>query len=220
MTDVTTDNENVDWSDVENDTNVTVTYPENGPLPEARFSLNFTPGRPPQLTVRAHTGAELVAALNELEEGGVYSTIGVAHASLTAQASIGAGLGPTTPMPPAPAGAPTPPAPQGATPPPFGPNVSVPQAPGYQGPPAPPAVPQAPAAPAGGQAPRNGPKPRPSWPSVYRIEVPFQSKDAFRAYREQYKEALKGKVLWSGGGAYWVHGDVVQSFANYNPVPA
>lgn len=219
MTDATTetDNENVDWSDVENDAKTTVTYPENGPLPEARFSLNFTPGRPPQLTVRAHTGTDLVAALNELEEGGVYGAIGVAHASLTAQASIGAGLGPTTPMPQAPAGAPTPPAPQGATPPPFGPNVSVPQAPGYQGPPAPPPAPQAPA---GGQAPRNGPKPRPGWPSVFRIEVPFPQKDAFKAYREEHKEYFKGKVLWAGGGGYWVHGDVVQSFGPYNPVPA
>lgn len=58
------------------------------------------------------------------------------------------------------------------------------------------------------------------WPQVYKIDVPFNAKEQFKAFREQYKDAFKGKVSWAGGGGYWVHGDVVQSFANYNPVPA
>jgi hypothetical protein len=127
------------------------------------------------------------------------------------------------------------PAPQGApqgfqgpaTPPPFGANVSVPAAPGYVGAPAP----QAPAW--GGQQPqqggfgggaqqgnRQGPKPRPDWPMVYKINVPFQGKDAFKAFREQNKDALRGKVAWAGGGDYWIHGDVVAGFGQYNPMAA
>lgn len=206
--------ENEDWSDVENDAS-TMTYPEYGPLPEARLSVNFVPGRPPQVTVRAHTAAELTAALNELEQGGVYAAIGSAHASLNAQASIGAGLGPASPVPPqAPVGPPMPP--QAPVGPPFGPNVSVAQAPGYQGPPVPP--PTA-AAPQGGA--RNGPKPRPAeWPVCYKIEVPFPQKDAFKSYREQNKDYFKGKIFWAGGGGYWVHSDVVQALTQYNPVPA
>lgn len=202
---------------------IAVSYPEYGPLPEARISLNFTPGKAPQLTVRAHTAVELISALQELGESNAYNAIGLAHASMGAEASIGAGLGPTTRMPEQ-AG---PPAPQGApTPPPFGPNVSVPQAPGYAGPPQAPMPPQAPAPQWGGQQQggaqgNRGPKPRPAeWPVCFRIEVPFQAKDQFKQFREQYKDAFRGKVFWAGGGGYWVHGDIVQSFAQYNPTPA
>ncbi|MGN6128487.1 MAG: hypothetical protein ACTHON_18165 [Humibacter sp.] len=67
---------------------------------------------------------------------------------------------------------------------------------------------------------RQGPKPRPAWPQVYKINVPFQGKDAFKAFREQNKDALKGKVAWAGGGDYWVEGSVVQGFAQWNPVAA
>lgn len=120
-----------------------------------------------------------------------------------------------------------------ATPPPFGPNVSAPMAPGYQGPPVQQApqwgAPQQPAF--GGQQQggfgggaqqgnRQGPKPRPDWPMVYKINVPFQGKDAFKAFREQNKDTLRGKVAWAGGGDYWVHGDVAQGFAQWNPVAA
>jgi hypothetical protein len=102
------------------------------------------------------------------------------------------------------------------------------------GPPAPQAAqqwgapPQAPAAqqwgvgaPQGGQAAnRQGPKPRPNWPVVYKVNVPYQAKDQFKAFREANKDALKGKVAWAGGGDYWIHGDVVGGFAPYNPVAA
>ena len=73
----------------------------------------------------------------------------------------------------------------------------------------------------GGTQNGRGPKPRPTdWPQVFRIEVPFQQKEAFKQYREQYKDAFRGKVAWAGGGGYWVHGEIVQSFAPYNPVAA
>lgn len=88
-------------------------------------------------------------------------------------------------------------------------------------------APQAPAqqgwgggAPQQGGGNRQGPKPRPNWPQVYKVNVPFNSKDAFKAFREQNKEVLKGKVAWAGGGDYWVEGSVVQGFAQFNPVPA
>lgn len=110
------------------------------------------------------------------------------------------------------------------TPPPFGQNVSVPGAPGYAGPP----VQQAPQWASqsgqfgGGQqgGDSRGPKPRPDWPTVYRITVPYGAKDAFKAFREQNAQVLRGKVAWAGKGDYWVHGDVAQGFAQYNPVAA
>lgn len=83
---------------------------------------------------------------------------------------------------------------------------------------------QAPAAQGGfvGGQPGNtrGPKPRPNWPQVYKINVPFAAKDAFKAFREQNQDALKGKVAWAGGGDYWIEGTVAQGFAQYNPMPA
>lgn len=112
------------------------------------------------------------------------------------------------------------------TPPPFGPNVSVPQAPGYQGPPAQAAPawgggqPQAGFGGGAQQGNRQGPKPRPEWPVVYKINVPYQGKEAFKTFREQHKDALKGKVAWAGGGDYWIHGDVVSGFGQYNPMAA
>jgi hypothetical protein len=66
---------------------------------------------------------------------------------------------------------------------------------------------------------RQGPKPRPDWPQVYKINVPFPAKDAFKSFREANKDALKGKVAWAGGGDYWVHGDVVAGFTSYNLSP-
>lgn len=196
------------------------TYPQYPDNPHNhRFTISID-GRGPMLVIRANTGAEITAAAEELEDPAAGAAIGRAWAAFKAGAALGNGLGAT----PAPAGPPAP-APQGATPPPFGPNVSVPQAPGYQGPPAP----QAPAAPApgqwsgqaqgGGQNSR-GPKPRPNWASVYKIEVPYPARDQFKQFREQYKDAFKGKVAWAGGGAYWIEGSVVQSFGAYTPVPA
>ncbi|MFD5107158.1 hypothetical protein [Streptomyces cinereoruber] len=198
-----------------------VSYLEYGPLPEARISLNFTPGKAPQLTVRAHTAGELVAALNELEEGGVYGAIGVAHASMGAQASIGAGLGQTTTMPSPPAQAGPPALPQGApTPPPFGPNVSVPAAPGYAGPPAPPAPP----AQQGGWQQQASPEYRQhGW---YKLTVPFPKKSEFDGIVAQYqlrkgRPSEGGQVSWNKQERSWmVSPDAAGAFPQFNPVPA
>lgn len=72
----------------------------------------------------------------------------------------------------------------------------------------------------GQQAAKTGPKPRPAWPQVYKINVPFAAKDAFKAFRNENQDALKGKVAWAGGGDYWIEGSVVQGFAQYSPVAA
>lgn len=110
------------------------------------------------------------------------------------------------------------------TAPPFGPNVSVPQAPGFQGPPQVAApqwgAPQPQGGFGGGQVAKTGPKPRPAWPQVYKINVPFAAKDQFKAFRNDNQDALKGKVAWAGGGDYWIEGSVAQGFAQYNPMPA
>jgi hypothetical protein len=203
-------------------------YPDNPH--NHRYTLSYDPQKPPFLVVRANTVSELQDAFEELEEGGVYAAMGNAWRVMKAQASIGAGLGPTTPVP-APAGPPaqpTPPAPQAPN---YNPQMPGPGVPGTApaawqnvGAPTPPA-PQAPQVGqwqgnGGGQGSR-GPKPRPmDWGQVYKIDVPYQQKEAFKAFREQYKDAFKGKIAWAGGGAYWVHPEVVQSFANYSPVPA
>lgn len=195
-----------------------VTYPEFGPLPEAPLSVNFTPGRPPQLTVRAHTGSHLQSVLRDLMEDGTIAVVGEAHTMLGAQAAVGAGLGPTTPVPPAP------PAPSAAA-------QAVAAA--YPTPaPVPPAAPQGPApaawqqagapsapAPQGAGQDRFAPKPRPNWPQVYKITVP-RGDNSFKDYRAANQQFFKGKVLFAGNGQYWVAGDVAPSLQNWNPVPA
>lgn len=188
-------------------------YPEYGALPEAPISVNFRPGDKPQITVRGHSAQEITATLNDLEAGGVYANIAAAMASLNSQGPLGAGLGPVTPVSPQapPPGIPMPAPGAPATPPPFGPNVSVPQAPGYQGPPQggfPP--PQQQGGWGGGQQ-RNEPKPRPQgWLAV---DVPFNDKDRFKQMREAGKDYFRGKVQWGGKGVYWLEPSVAQYIA-------
>ncbi|MEV4228101.1 hypothetical protein AB0J81_13570, partial [Streptomyces bobili] len=104
------------------------------------------------------------------------------------------------------------------TPPPFGPNVSVPQAPGFQGgggfpaPPAPPAVQD--------NAPEfkaNG------W---YRLVVPYPKKGAFDAVVTQYgmkkgRPSEGGLVSFNKADKSWY---VAQShagaFGDFSPMPA
>lgn len=191
-------------------------YPEFPANPHNhRFTISID-GRGPMLVVRANTGAEITQAAEELEDAAVGAAIGRAWAAFKAGAAMGNGLGATG----LPQGAPAAPqAPGMPTPPPFGPNVSVPQAPGFQGNPGfpPPPAPPAPAAQAGGRA---EPKPRPmDWPQVYKISV-ARGDQSFKNYRSQNQQYFKGKVQWAGGGDYWIHGDVAQAVAQWNPVPA
>ncbi|MFC5799089.1 hypothetical protein [Streptomyces formicae] len=214
--------QNEDWSDVERD--AAAAYPEFPGNPHNHVYTVSMNGQGPMIVVRGNTPQEVNERFQALLDAGVTTLAASVYSHMKAEMNVAQGLGPVSPAP-APQGPPAPP--QGApTPPPFGPNVSVPGAPGYVGPP----VPQAPMPPApprgqwSGQAAQGGnrgPQPRPAdWPSVFKIDVPLQAKDAFKAHREQYKDYFKGKVRWAGAGGYWVHGDVVQAMAAYNPVPA
>lgn len=230
---VGTDDEGVDWGDMspaaasaagydEEVLRPAPTYPDFSDNPHNhRFTISLAPDKPPFIVVRGNTASEITAAFQELESFGVYANLAAAWASLKAQGAIGQGLGPVTPVAPqAPAPGPvagpygTPPVAPGAVPqaapPPFGPNVSVPNAPGYQGPPqqqwqqAPPA--------SGGwnggggqQGGGRDPKPRPAgWAMV---DVPYADKDRFKALRAQGTETgnyLRSKIQWGGKGTYWL----------------
>lgn len=165
------------------------------------------------LVVRANTPADLVGAVQ-------------AMAPLAAQlkAAWQAVVGQPQPAPQAPQGGFQPQQQGFPQPAQQFPNQPFPGQPAWQQA----GAPQAPAQQWGGGAPqggapagnRQGPKPRPNWPQVYKVNVPFPMKDAFKAFRNENQEALKGKVAWAGGGDYWIEGSVVQGFAQYNPMPA
>lgn len=188
-------------------------YPEYSSNPHNhRFTVSLSPGRDmPMMVVRAQTAHELTASFSEIESSGVWHNIGAAYASMRVGMNMGNGLGPATPVgPPAPSYGPPTPAPQAATPPPFGPNVSVPSAPNYQGPPPQQQWQQGP--PANGGWSGNGgasqgaqTKPRPAgWAMV---DVPFPDKDRFKALRAQGTQSgdyLRGKIQWGGKGTYWL----------------
>lgn len=184
-------------------------YPEYPANPHNhRYTLSMNQ-QGPMIVVRANTAEEANEAFEELQEKATGVAMGNTWAAVKAAAAIANGLGATAvPAAPAPPAAPTPP--------PFGANVSVPQAPGYQAPPPAPA-------PQGGyggqQSGRAEPKPRPPWPQVYKISI-ARGDQSFKQYREANQQYFKGKVSWAGGGDYWIHGEVVQAVAQWNPVPA
>jgi len=195
-----------------------VSYPDNGPLAEAPISINFRVTGEPQITVRGFHGADITAILQDLSDNGVWANIAAAQADLRGQGQLGAGLGPMTPVPPAqPA-----PGPQG---PPFGPNVSVPSAPGYMGP-QPGQFNQPPQQNWGGQAPPQGgfnggggqqsgraqPKPQP--PGWFRVNARTgPGFDAWKQWREANKDNLKGKIQWGDKSDYWIEPSLAQYVA-------
>lgn len=190
------DNEAEGWSEDSSESS----YPEYPSNPHNhRFTISIN-GQGPMLVIRANTGAEVQAAAEELEDAATGAAIGRAWAAFKAGAALGNGLG-ATPAPAAP-GAPAPPPAAPA------PAYAPPQ--GYQAPPPPPP------AQGGGRA---EPKPRPPWPQVYKISL-GRGDTSFKDYRGQNQQYFKGKVQWAGGGDYWIHGDVVQAVAQWNPVPA
>lgn len=217
MTDVmpeqTTGDQEAGWGE-----DASVSYPEFPANPNNhRFTISFD-GRGPMVVVRGNTAQDIIAGFQELEEAAAGAAMGNSWASIKAAAAVASGLG-ATPVPPAAPAAPQ--APGMPTPPPFGPNVSVPGAPNFQGNPGFPQPPAPQGGFGGGQQNSRGPKPRPmDWPQVYKIDVPFNMKDQFKQYREENKDFFKAKLAWAGGGAYWVHGEVAQYLAQYNPVPA
>lgn len=202
---VDVDTEAEGWNEPE------VTFPE---FPENPHNHKFTisiDSRGPMLVVRGNTSQEVKEAFEELEDAGTGAAIGRAWAAVKAGAALGSGLG-ATPVPGAPA------APQAPTPPPFGPNVSVPQAPGYQGAPVPPPPPPAPA------VQNNGAEyAQAGW---YRLNVPFKQKAAFDGIVAQY-QMRKGRP--SEGGqlsfnkadkSWYVDPQYAGAFAQFSPVPA
>ncbi|MFJ2176382.1 hypothetical protein ACIOHE_26260 [Streptomyces sp. NPDC087851] len=202
-------------------------FPEHHPNPHNHIYTISMNGQGPMIVVRGNTPAEINERFQSLLDGGVTTLAASVFSHMKAEMAVASGVGPVSPAP-APQAPPAPPAPGGgvnynpAAPPPGVPGTAPAAWQNAGAPPAPSAAPQGQwGAPQGAAPARNGPKPRPTdWPSVFRIEVPFNAKDQFKAFREQYKDAFKGKIAWAGGGGYWVHGDVVQSFGNYNPVPA
>lgn len=174
-------------------------YPEYPANPHNhRYTVSID-SRGPMLVVRGNTSAEVKEAFEELEDAGTGAAIGRAWAAVKAGAALGNGLG-ATPAPPAPAG-PQPPAPAYGAPAPPPPPAPAPQ--GYGG--------------QGGN--RAEPKPRPAWPQVFKISI-ARGDNSFKEYRAANQQYFKGKVMWAGGGDYWIHGDVVQSVAQWHPVPA
>lgn len=186
-------------------------YPEFPANPHNhRFTISID-SRGPMLVIRANTGAEIQTAAEELEDGATGAALGRAWAAFKAGAALGNGLGataaPAAPMPPQGM-------PQAATPPPFGPNVSVPQAPGYQVPPPPPA-------PAvqnnSAEYQQNG------W---YRLNVPFKQKPVFDGIVAQY-QLRKGRPTEGGqlsfnkaDKSWYVSPDVAGAFGQFSPMPA
>lgn len=188
------------------------TYPQHPDNPhEHRLSITVKGGSgydAPWLVVHCNDATEANAILNEVEAYGVYASIGAAQERLRAVAPSK----PASPPPAAPAAYPAPSG--GPTPPPFGPNVSVPGAPGYQGPPVPPQQqwnqpppPQQGGWQGGGQ--QQGPKTEPSaqppgwWKANARTGPGF---DAWKAMRAMPANAdfVKGKIKWAGGSDYWI----------------
>lgn len=212
------------WSEA---TAAKVTYPEHPDNPhEAPLSVNFKPGGTPQLTVRGRTVAEHMALLQEVESSGLLGVIASVNRAFGGQGGAPQAQG--FPQQTA------------ATPPPFGPNVSVPQAPGYQGPP----VQQQPA-PWGAQQPsqqwggngggqqQGGRKQYPAPQGWYKLNVPYPGgTDTLHAVANQAGvpkgQPNKGGMynFWgltpSGqpGKAWYCSPQVVQAFAQFNPMAA
>lgn len=213
------------WDAPERDADVS--YPEYPSNPHNhRYTLSYDPQKPPFLVVRANTVEELQASFEELEEGGVYAAMGNAWRVMKAQATVGAGMGPTTPVPQPPGPVqpvqpvPLPQSPQAQYPQPAQAQPGVPGTAPAQwqnvGAPPPPPVQ---GGFNGGSGNRAEPKPRPPWPQVYRISI-ARGDTSFKDYRAANQQYFKGKVLWAGGGDYWINGEVVQSVAQWKPVPA
>lgn len=167
----------------------------------------------PWVVVHANTASEIIAHLNELDAYGFYPALLAAQERLRSVAPSKPAA-PASPAPMAygpPAQAPQPPN-QG---PPFGPNVSVPSAPGYAGPPVAgppqqqwnqPVMPQQNWGGGGYNAGGNTkPDPSPQPPGWWRINGRSgPGFDAWKALREQNKDYVKGKIKWAGGSDYWI----------------
>ncbi|AXG81124.1 hypothetical protein [Streptomyces paludis] len=208
-------------------------FPEHHPNPHNfRFTVSLD-GRGPMIVARGHTAADINAAFQELEDAGVTTLLASVYSHMKAEMAVASGVGPVSPAPP-PQGPPAPPAPpQGVPVPGAGVNYNpVTPPPGIPGtapaawqnagapPPPQPPAPQYGGAPQGAAGARNAPKMRPAdWPQVYKVSL-ARGDTSFKEYRAANQQYFKGKILWAGGGDYWIHGEVAQALAQWNPVPA
>lgn len=109
-------------------------FPDHHPNPHNHIFTISMDGRGPMIVVRGNTPENVNERFQALQDAGTTAIAAAVYSHMKAEMAVANGVWPghrrTGPQ-----GPPAPPAPQRATPPPFGPNVSVPQAPGYQGPP-------------------------------------------------------------------------------------
>lgn len=195
------------------DDSPTVTYPETPDNPHNHaYTLSLTPKEPPFLVVRASTPDELKATLDGLETSGTMAAIGAAWAAYKGHATLGAGMGPTTPVP-APPGAPVPP-------PPPAPGVpgQAPAAWQNAGAPALPPPPPAPVAQDNSAEYRQA-----GW---YRVNVPYPKKATFDGIVTQY-QMRKGRPTEGGqlsfnkaDKSWYVDPQYAGAFGQFSPVPA
>lgn len=200
-------------------------FPDHHPNPHNHIFTISMDGRGPMIVVRGNTPENVNERFQALQDAGTTAIAAAVYSHMKAEMAVANGVWPghRRTGPPGPARASG--AAEGHAPAVRAERVS-PAGAGLPGPAGffPPRLRPRPSS---GAPRRAAPLPvtarsrgRLDWPQVYKIDVPFNAKEQFKAFREQYKDAFKGKVSWAGGGGYWVHGDVVQSFANYNPVPA
>lgn len=193
-----------------------VQYPEAPANPhEHPYTITMKGGNgydAPWVVIHASTASECIAKLNELEVYGFYPALGTAN---TALAAVTRQILQASAPPPSPAPAQAPAQGPPGTAPPFGPNVSVPNAPGYQG-----GFPQQQqyAGPPQGQS-NSGPQVKPRPAGWAQCDVPWADKDRFKNLRMQNTETgnyLRGKIQWGGGGLYWIEPSVARWLAEQN----
>jgi hypothetical protein len=187
-----------------------------------KFTLGLRPGSPPTLTIRAETALDLGRALSELEMAGTWALIGGHVATAQAQGQVGNQLGAVPAAVQPPQQGYTPPVqpqqpPMGAQPQ-WGPPIGAGGQPGT----APAAWQNAGAPPVqqgwGQQAPAAAP---PGW---YAVVIPYQSKAAGDAIKEQLKAQglYQGNMKWDGNSTpkrWLVSPAVVGAFAAFSPTP-
>jgi len=188
-------------------------YPANQPQRENHaFTLSLQAGRDaPMLVLRAESAAEMNNLLTQVEMSGLWANVGNHLSSMRAQGTLGAGLGPVQAVPQAapvpqvtPQGIPTNPQAQ------WGPPLGAGGAPGTA-----PAQWQNAGAPAA--APQGCMGLQPGW---FKVNIPFQSKAAGDAIKEQLKAQglYQGNMRWCAGAKHWhVSQAIVGAFGQFGP---